>query len=138
MNIEWFFEAPGILVTVGIILVIITFILLVVCKKNTSVTIVKNNNPEELKKFMETHNFPEEMIKNMSENGTVATNITTTKTIKTVKYVNGQKISEETHNENNHITPLTNCPNCGAMIEQGNTGVCRYCNTSFKTYQINQ
>lgn len=134
-DLSWFLETPGIIITVGVILVLLSIALLVVGKKNTSITIVKNNNPEDLKKFMEQHNFPEEMIKNMSENGTVTTNITTTQTTRTVKYVNGQLVSDETRTTTN--TPLTNCPKCGAMIEPENNGVCRFCNTIFNN-QINQ
>lgn len=135
-DLSWFLEIPGIIVTMGIGMLILSIILIIVGgKKNTK--IIKTNSPEELKEFMEQHNFPTEMIQNMTENKAFS-NITTTKTTRTVKYVKGQIVSDETHNINNNITTLTNCPNCGAKLEPGNTGVCRYCNTSFTTYQINQ
>lgn len=123
----------------GILLLFISIIILLANKgTNKKVVTFHSNNPEDFKKFMEQNNFPPEMIQNMNigKNGSFK-NVTTTKTMKTVKYVNGQKVSEETHNENSNYTPLTNCPNCGATLEPGNTGVCRYCNTSFNTYQIN-
>lgn len=66
-----------------------------------------------------------------------AANFSSTKTVRKIKYENGQIVSNETHTSNNSVTPITNCPNCGAHIEPGNTGICRYCNTSFNTYQIN-
>lgn len=119
----------------GVFLLVVSIIILAFKSKKDNITFIKSNNPEELKKFMEEHNFPQEMIQNMTENGT---NIVTTTTTTKVEYVNGQKVSEETHNFNSNITPLTNCPNCGAMIEPGNNGVCRYCNTTFNTYQINK
>lgn len=119
----------------GVFLLVVSIIILVFKSQKDNITFIKSNNPEELKKFMEEHNFPQEMIQNMTENGT---NIVTTTTTTKVEYVNGQKVSEETHNFNSNITPLTNCPNCGAMIEPGNNGVCRFCNTTFNTYQINK
>lgn len=124
-----------IIVGFGVFLLVVAVITLAFKSQKENITFIKGNNPEELKKFMEEHNFPQEMIQNMTENGT---NIVTTTTTTKVKYVNGQKVSEETHNFNSNITPLTNCPNCGAMIEPGNNGVCRYCNTTLNTYQINK
>ena len=124
-----------IIVGFGVFLLVVSIIILVFKSQKDNITFIKSNNPEELKKFMEEHNFPQEMIQNMTENGT---NIVTTTTTTKVEYVNGQKVSEETHNFNSNITPLTNCPNCGAMIEPGNNGVCRFCNTTFNTYQINK
>ena len=124
-----------IIVGFGVFLLVVAVIILAFKSQKDNITFIKGNNPEELKKFMEEHNFPQEMIQNMTENGT---NIVTTTTTTKVKYVNGQKVSEETHNFNSNITPLTNCPNCGAMIEPGNNGVCRYCNTTLNTYQINK
>ena len=67
-DLGWFLETPGIIITIGVILILLSIILLEVGKKNTSITIVKNNNPEDLKKFMEQHNFPEEMIQNITQN----------------------------------------------------------------------
>ena len=124
-----------IIIGFGVFLLVVSIIILVFKSQKDNITFIKSNNLEELKKFMEEHNFPQEMIQNMTENGT---NIVTTTTTTKVEYVNGQKVSEETHNFNSNITPLTNCPNCGAMIEPGNNGVCRYCNTTFNTYQINK
>ena len=135
-DLGYFFEMPGLLTTIGVGLLILSVILLIF-KGNKNTNVIKTNNPEELKQFMEQNNFPEEMIKNMTGENAFS-NITTTQTTRTVKYVNGQIVSDETHNINNNITPLTNCPNCGAKLEPGNNGVCRYCNTQFTTYQINQ
>lgn len=137
-DLNWFFEIPGLLTTIGVGLLLLSVILLIFKgNKNKNINVIKTNNPEELKQFMEQNNFPEEMIKNMT--GEIAfSGLTTTQTTRTVKYVNGQKVSEETHNFNSNITPLTNCPNCGAKLEPGNNGVCRYCNTQFTTYQINK
>ena len=45
-------------------------------------------------------------------------------------YKNGEKISEKTmtNNDQIHSEAFTNCPNCGAKIEN-NTTNCPYCNT---------
>ena len=136
-DLSWFLEIPGIIITVGIVLLLISIALLVVGKKNMSITIVKNNNPEELKKFMEQHNFPTEMIQNMTQNGNM-TNVTTTQTTRTVKYVNGQLVSDETQSSSSNTLPFEYCPKCGAKIEPDNNGICRYCNTPFNAYRINQ
>ena len=135
-DLSWFFEIPGLLTNIGVGLLIISIILLIF-KGNKKINVIKTNNPEELKQFMEQNNFPEEMIKNMTGENAFS-GLTTTQTTRTIKYVNGQIVSDETHNINNNITPLTNCPNCGAKLEPGNNGVCRYCNTQFTTYQINK
>ena len=135
-DLGYFFEMPSLLTTIGVGLLILSVILLIF-KGNKNTNVIKTNNPEELKQFMEQNNFPEEMIKNMTGENAFS-GLTTTQTTRTVKYVNGQIVSDETHNINNNITPLTNCPNCGAKLEPGNNGVCRYCNTQFTTYQINQ
>ena len=136
-DLSWFLEIPGIIITVGIVLLLISIALLVIGKKNMSITIVKNNNPEELKNFMEQHNFPTEMIQNMTQNGNM-TNITTTQTTRTVKYVNGQLVSDETQSSSSNTLPFEYCPKCGAKIEPDNNGICRYCNTPFNAYRINQ
>lgn len=136
-DLGWYLETPDIIITVGVILVLLSIILLVVGKKNTSITIVKNNNPEDLKKFMEQHNFPEEMIQNMTQNGNI-TNITTTQTTRTIKYVNGQLVSDETQSSSSNTLPFEYCPKCGAKVEPDNNGICRYCNTPFNAYRINQ
>ena len=136
-DLSWFLEIPGIIITVGVILVLLSTALLVVGKKNTSITIIKNNNPEDLKKFMEQHNFPEEMIQTMTQNGNM-TNVTTTQTTRTVKYVNGQLVSDETQSSSSNTLPFEYCPKCGAKVEPDNNGICRYCNTPFNAYRINQ
>lgn len=136
-DLSWFLEIPGIIITVGVILVLLSITLFVVGKKNTSITIIKNNNPEDLKKFMEQHNFPEEMIQNMTQNGNM-TNVTTTQTTRTVKYVNGQLVSDETQSSSSNTLPFEYCPKCGAKVEPDNNGICRYCNTPFNAYRINQ
>lgn len=136
-DLGWFLETPGILVTVGIVLVILSIILTFFTKKNTNIKIVKSNNPEELKQFMEQHNFPNEMIKNMTEDNAFS-NITTTQTTRTVKYVNGQLVSDETQSTSSNTLPFEYCPKCGAKVEPDNNGICRYCNTPFNAYRINQ
>ena len=135
-DLTYFLEMPGLITTIGVGLLLLSVIILIF-KGNKNINVIKTNNPEELKQFMEQNNFPEEMIKNMTGENAFS-NITTTQTTRTIKYVNGQIVSDETHNINNNITPLTNCPNCGAKLEPGNNGVCRYCNTQFTTYQINK
>lgn len=136
-DLSWFLEIPGIIITVGVILVLLSIALIAFGKKNMSITIVKNNNPEDLKKFMEQHNFPEEMIQNMTQNGNM-TNVTTTQTTRTVKYVNGQLVSDETQSSSSNTLPFEYCPKCGAKVEPDNNGICRYCNTPFNAYRINQ
>lgn len=136
-DLSWFLEIPGIIITVGVILVLLSIALLAFGKKNTSITIIKNNNPEDLKKFMEQHNFPTEMIQNMTQNGNM-TNVTTTQTTRTVKYVNGQLVSDETQSSSSNTLPFEYCPKCGAKVEPDNNGICRYCNTPFNAYRINQ
>ena len=136
-DLSWFLEMPGIIITVGIVLLLLSIVLLVIGKKNMSITIVKNNNPEDLQKFMEQHNFPTEMIQNMTQNGNM-TNVTTTQTTRTVKYVNGQLVSDETQSSSSNTLPFEYCPKCGAKIEPDNNGICRYCNTPFNAYRINQ
>lgn len=123
-----------ILIVCGVIFLIISIIILIITNKKTF-KIFKTNSPEEIQEFMKQHGFPNEMIQGMM--GSNISNITTTTTSTTTKFINGQKVSEQTHNTNQKISTITNCPNCGATIEQGNTGTCRYCNTTFNTYQIN-
>ena len=123
-----------ILIGGGIFLVLLALILLIINNTKKTVKTFKINNPEELKKFMEEHKFPHEMIQNMmNENSQVEVKTTTRK----IKYVNGKIVSDETTTSNQNISPLTNCPNCGSIIEPENDGTCKYCNTSFNTYQIN-
>lgn len=135
-DLSWFLEIPGIIVTMGIGMLILSIILIIVSgKKNLKV--IKTNNPEEFKEFMEQHNFPTEMIQNMTQNGNM-TNITTTQTTRTVKYVNGQLVSDETQSSSSNTLPFEYCPKCGAKVEPDNNGICRYCNTPFNAYRINQ
>ena len=136
-DLGWFLEIPGTLITVGIVFIIISVILTIFTKKNTNLKIVKSNNPEELKQFMEQHNFPTEMIQNMTQNSNM-TNVTTTQTPRTVKYVNGQLVSDETQSTSSNTLPFEYCPKCGAKVEPDNNGICRYCNTPFNVYRINQ
>lgn len=136
-DLGWFLETPGIIITIGVILILLSIILLKVGKKNTSITIVKNNNPEDLMKFMEQHNFPEEMIQNITQNDNI-TNVTTTQTTRTVKYANGQLVSDETQSTSSNTLPFEYCPKCGAKVEPDNNGICRYCNTPFNAYRIKQ
>lgn len=136
-DLGWFLEIPHTLVTVGIVFIIISVILTIFSKKNKNIKIVKSNNPEELKQFMEQHNFPTEMIQNMTQNSNM-TNVTTTQTTRTVKYVNGQLVSDETQSTSSNTLPFEYCPKCGAKVEPDNNGICRYCNTPFNVYRINQ
>ena len=101
---------------------------------NNNLTTKKYQNITEsqLKDILKEHNLPDNIFK--SNNSTY----TTSKTFHKVKYVNGEKVSEETKSSHNEITPMTNCPNCGAKIENDSNGVCHYCNTSFKNYQTIQ
>ena len=64
--------------------------------------------------------------------------ITTQITTKKIIYRNGEKLSEETSNTENqiHSEAFTNCPNCGAKIEDANTTNCPYCNTTLTNMKI--
>lgn len=135
-DLSWFLEIPGIIVTMGIGMLILSIILIIVSGKK-NIKVIKTNNPEEFKEFMEQHNFPTEMIQNMTQNGNM-TNITTTQTTRTVKYVNGQLVSDETQSSSSNTLPFEYCPKCGAKVESDNNGICRYCNTPFNAYRINQ
>ena len=135
-DLSWFFEIPGIIVTMGIGMLILSIILIIVGGKK-NIKVIKTNNPEEFKEFMEQHNFPTEMIQNMTQNGNM-TNITTTQTTRTVKYVNGQLVSDETQSSSSNTLPFEYCPKCGAKVEPDNNEICRYCNTPFNAYRINQ
>lgn len=135
-DLGYLFEMPGLLTTIGVGLLILSVILLIF-KGNKNTNVIKTNNPEELKQFMEQHNFPEEMIKNMTEDNAFS-NITTTQTTRTVKYVNGQLVSDETQSSSSNTLPFEYCPKCGAKVEPDNNGICRYCNTPFNVYRINQ
>ncbi len=135
-------EGPGILTGLGVM-----FAFLVVgiaigagLKQTKTIKTIKINktfnNNEELIKNMKEHGLSDEMIRNMTNNG-LTTNITTQQTIREVQYINGELVSDKTHTTNNEITPITNCPNCGANVEHDTSGKCHYCNTTFNTYQIN-
>lgn len=135
-DLGYLFEMPGLLTTIGVGLLILSVILLIF-KGNKNINVIKTNNPEELKQFMEQNNFPEEMIKNMTGENAFS-NITTTQTTRTVKYVNGQLVSDETQSSSSNALPFEYCPKCGAKVEPDNNGICRYCNTPFNVYRINQ
>ena len=64
--------------------------------------------------------------------------ITTQITTKKIIYRNGEKLSEETSNTENqiHREAFTNCPNCGAKIEDANITNCPYCNTTLTNMKI--
>lgn len=64
-----------------------------------------------------------------TKNNDSFTNVTTTKQFKKTVYENGQKISEEETITHNNITPITNCPNCGATIKNKTKTNCDYCHT---------
>ena len=111
--------------------------IILIFKGNKNINVIKTNNPEDFKKFIEQNNFPTEMIQNMTQNGNM-TNVTTTQTTRTVKYVNGQLVSDETQSSSSNTLPFEYCPRCGAKVEPDNNGICRYCNTPFNAYRINQ
>lgn len=117
-----------------IILVIIIFLLVIfIIKKglNKNTTKIITSSPEELIEQMRKHNFPEEMIENFKNQNKTFSSSTTTTTSHKVTYVNGQKVSEEKNTTHNTLTPLTNCPNCGAKIKDKTKENCEYCHTIF-------
>ena len=93
---------------------------------NKKTITIKTTNQEETTKFMKEHNFPEEMIQEM-QNGN--TTVTRTQTIRTVKYINGQKVSD-TIETSTTVPKATYCPNCGAKLED-TSNTCHYCNQTF-------
>ena len=117
-----------ILFLIGIILILILIIIFLVSTKKHNLKIIKTTNQEEFENFMKDHNFPEEMI---NEFKTSPTHFTSTKTVRKVKYVNGEKISDVTETTNHTTLPQTNCPNCGANIKTSDD-TCHYCNTLLK------
>ena len=127
-------EIPLLYLLIGVFIVGIIIIISLILNTKKSITTFKTTDPEEIKKLMEQHNFPTDMFNNL-QNRTAG--FTSTKTTRKVKYINGQIVSDETNTSTKEFTTLTNCPNCGATIEEENNGSCKYCNTSFKTYQIN-
>ena len=135
-DLTYFLEMPGLITTIGVGLLLLSVIILIF-KGNKNINVIKTNNPEDFKKFMEQHSFPTEMIQNMTQNGNM-TNVTTTQTTRTVKYVNGQLVSDETQSSSSNTLPFEYCPRCGAKVEPDNNGICRYCNTPFNAYRINQ
>lgn len=96
---------------------------------NNKIVTLKTTDPKEFEEFMREHNFPEEMIEEMQE-GNI--NVTTTKTVRKVKYINGQKVSDVTETTTNKPLPATYCPNCGAKLEENTNNTCHYCNQTFK------
>ena len=115
----------------GIIIILIFIIIFLISNKNRNKTII---NTKEINQTLGDN--PEEILKNLNiENltGPVKTSkITTQKVTKKVIYQNGEKISEETSNTEHeiHSEAFTNCPNCGAKIENPTITNCPYCNTT--------
>lgn len=66
------------------------------------------------------------------QNNDSFTNITTTQHTKKTIYQNGEKISEVETTTHNNVSPITNCPNCGAKINDKTKSNCEYCHTSLK------
>lgn len=90
---------------------------------------------------MKEHNLPQEMINSFENNMTSKmpfSSYTTTSTSHKVTYVNGEKVTEERNSTHNTMTPLTNCPNCGAKIKDASKENCEYCHTILTKTQIKQ
>lgn len=115
------FDASFIISTcigIGIFAFILTIFILII--KNIFNKIKPNN-------FVNEH-F--ETIKNqITSNNNTFTKVTTTKHVKKTIFKNGEKISEEETTTHNDISPITNCPNCGAKINNKSNPNCEYCNT---------
>lgn len=121
-------EIAKLLITFGFTLQIIAIIFLLFKKKKNKTKIIKTNNIEDLKQFMTENSFETELLDQMKNNNTP---FTSTKTVRTVKYVNGEKISDVTETTHNNM-PLPNfCPNCGANLETNNSTICPHCNNNF-------
>lgn len=121
-------EIATLLITFGFILQIVAIFVLFKNSIKRKTRIIKTNNPEDLKQFMEENNFPTEILEQIKNKNT---QITSTKTVRTVKYVNGEKISDETQTINNNIPTPNFCPNCGASFENNNSNICPHCNNNF-------
>ena len=123
-----------------IFIVAIIFVIIIKKLKNSNsmhIATFKTTNPhitskEELIKAMKENNMPQELIDNLTNNmeNSIGT-YTSTSTSHKVTYVNGQKASEEKNTTHNTLTPLTNCPNCGAKIKDKTKENCEYCHTIF-------
>lgn len=124
-------------ILIGIIIILILIIILLISNKNTKI-IISSKNDKELS-LDEKH---KELLKNLNidnSKGPIKTSkITTQITTKKVIYRNGEKLSEETSNTENqiHSEAFTNCPNCGAKIEDANITNCPYCNTTLTNMKI--
>lgn len=121
-------ETATLLITFGLILQIVAVIFLFTKNFKNKTRIIKTNNPEDLKQFMTENNFPTEMLEQM-KNGT--TQFTSTKTVRTVKYINGEKVSDVTEATNNNMPTPNFCPNCGANLENNNSTICPHCSNNF-------
>ena len=128
-------------ILVGIIIILVLIIIFLISNKHNNKNISFIINSKNLKKQNLEQNH-EELLKNLNiQNltGPIKTSkVTTQTTTKKVIYRNGEKISEETSNTENqiHSEAFTNCPNCGAKIEDSNITNCSYCNTSLTTMKI--
>lgn len=120
---------------IELILIVVAGIIIITAftKRNIKVEKFHSNNANEFKEKLKEMNFPNEMISELDDQ---ASTVVKTAHYSKVVYKNGEKVSEETKTTSNTIKPLTNCPNCGAKIEN-KTNNCPYCNTQLNTYQIN-
>ena len=121
-----------IILILGLIIVILLLIIIIL--------IVKKKMPT--KTFTSLEDLNNKNIEELLNNAGIDTNIDNNsgpiKFKKVIKqqnithtvYKNGEKISEKTmtNNDQIHSEAFTNCPNCGAKIEN-NTTNCPYCNT---------
>ena len=116
----------------GLIIVILLLIIIIL--------IVKKKAPTKTFTSLEDLNNKniEELLNNAGIDANIDNNSGPIKFKKVIKqqnithtvYKNGEKISEKTmtNNDQIHSEAFTNCPNCGAKIEN-NTTNCPYCNT---------
>lgn len=120
---------------IELILIVVAGIIIITAftKRNIKVKNFHSNNANEFKEKLKEMNFPNEMISELDDQ---ASTVVKTAHYSKVVYKNGEKVSEETKTTSNTIKPLTNCPNCGAKLEN-KTNNCPYCNTQLNTYQIN-
>lgn len=123
-------------ILIGIIIILILIIIFLISNKNAKI-IISSKNDKELN-LDEEH---KELLKDLNiENskGPIKTSKITTQITKKVIYRNGEKVSEETSNTKNqiHSETFTNCPNCGAKIEDINITNCPYCNTTLTNMKI--
>ena len=71
----------------------------------------------------------ENTVQQYQNNNTFANVTTTQQTTKTI-YQNGEKVSEVVTTTHNNVSPITNCPNCGAKIIDQSKSNCDYCHTA--------